>query len=205
MGTPFILYFGSSSQSRYKLLHHARIPFTLVDQSADESKCDWNLPLSDVVKNIAAYKMQNVLLPMGTEGEVCFVLTADTLTTDQHGAIHGKPTSEQDVIDKLKEVYKGPVITGTAFCLERRKYSDGAWHTQERTIEYAEAQYVFQVSDAWFQEYLKHSVGKVAAGAIGIEEYGDQFLKSLNGSRSAVIGLPLFELREALQKMGFFV
>jgi len=54
MKTPFTIYFGSSSQSRQKLLRHARIPFTLVKQSADESKCDWNLPLSDVVKNIAA-------------------------------------------------------------------------------------------------------------------------------------------------------
>ncbi len=43
-----------------------------------------------------------------------------------------------------------------------------------------------------------------ASGAVAIEDYGAQFLKTVDGSHSAIIGLPLFELREALDELGFF-
>ena len=31
-----------------------------------------------------------------------------------------------------------------------------------------------------------------------------EFLKELNGSYTAIVGLPLYEVREALEKLGFF-
>ena len=40
-------------------------------------------------------------------------------------------------------------------------------------------------------------------GAGVIEGIGQAFLKNINGSYTAVIGLPLFELRQALKKIGF--
>jgi len=40
-------------------------------------------------------------------------------------------------------------------------------------------------------------------GAGMVEGFGASFLKSINGSYSAVIGLPLFELRDALKKLDF--
>ena len=43
-----------------------------------------------------------------------------------------------------------------------------------------------------------------AAGAVAVEECGSQFLQSIQGSHSGLIGLPMFELRQALTKCGFF-
>lgn len=204
MKTSQVLYLGSSSQSRQMLLKQARIPFTLVTQSADEAQCDWKQGLKDVVTSIALHKMAHCQLPAGKEGDTCFVLTADTLTQDSHGVIQGKPADATDAIAKLKAVRDGVVTTGTAFCLEKKLFKGGSWVMQEQIIGYAQAEYLFQVPDAWLDAYLADSLGLSGSGAIGIEEYGNLFLKALNGSYSAVIGLPLFELRQALEKLGFF-
>jgi predicted house-cleaning NTP pyrophosphatase (Maf/HAM1 superfamily) len=67
------------------------------------------------------------------------------------------------------------------------------------------ADYVFDVPDAWLDIYLEKSRGLVASGAIAIEEFGSQFLKTVHGSYTTIVGLPMYELREALEKIGFFV
>ena len=38
---------------------------------------------------------------------------------------------------------------------------------------------------------------------MAIEGVGSQFVKSIDGSYTAIVGLPLFELRTALLELGF--
>ena len=140
------LYLGSTSQSRQMLLNQAKIPFTLVEQSADETQCDWGLSLQQVVENIALYKMDHVLLPQAQEGDICFVLTADTLTENKFGEIEGKPVDRVDAIKKLKSARNG-VRTGTAFCLDRRICKDNAWLVDVRIRQFVGATYCFNVPD----------------------------------------------------------
>ena len=63
--------------------------------------------------------MDHVLLPQGGEGEVRIVLTADTMSTDLDGVVHGKPVSRQDAIHKIKTLRRGGVVA-TAFCLDKK-------------------------------------------------------------------------------------
>ena len=204
MNTQNSLYLGSSSQSRQMLLKQARIPFSLIKQSADETLCDWNLPLPEVVKHIALYKMAHCLLPKAQEGDICFVLTADTLSRDPRGTIQGKTASKADAIAILRSIRKGLVTTGTAFCLERKRYSNGLWITEEQILEYVQAQYIFDVPDAWIEIYMQSFDGQLGTASINIEEFGNLFLKELRGSYATVVGLPLYELRQALEKIGFY-
>jgi septum formation protein len=199
----YTLYLGSTSASRQMLLREAGIPFVTVTQSADETKCDWNLPLKEVVEHIALYKMQHVQLPVGTQGQRCFVLTADTLTENAQGKIEGKPIDRADAVAKLKGARAGAVRTGTAFVLERRIYQNNQWEVEEHMVGYAQATYIFDVADAWMDFYLDN-VAVSGAGAIAVEGFGNQFLQKIDGSYAAVIGLPMFELRQALERFGFF-
>ncbi len=41
------------------------------------------------------------------------------------------------------------------------------------------------------------------AGALHVEGYGSQFIKSIEGSYTAIIGLSMFELRKALQQLRY--
>ena len=198
-----ILLLGSTSASRQQLLHEARIPFLCVPQSADESLCDWALPLPQLVASIARYKMEHVLVPSGKQGLRCFVVTADTLGHDIQGVISGKPTSREDAYAKIKIAREG-IFTGTAFCLDKKVYDNGAWHLEKRIEKYVSGECTFNVPDAWIERYLDNSPALQASGAIAIDGYGAQFLESVRGSYTGIVGLPLYELREALSEIGFF-
>ncbi len=202
--TKNILYFGSKSQSRRMLLEESHIPFVTVNQDADESQCDWGLPLPQLVLSIALYKMQHVMLPDGlVEGDTCFVLTADTMSHDVHGVIHGKPVDRADAIAKIKATREGSFLC-TAFCLDKKIWRSGKWEIEERIADVVSAEFLFDVSDEWLDIYLEQTPFLDVAGGIAVEKFGNQFLKTMQGSYSTIIGLPLFELRQALDKLDFF-
>jgi len=198
-----VLLLGSSSQSRQRLLSEANIPFVMIGHTADETACDWGLPLQKLVESIALSKMEHVVLPQGEEGQQCFVLTADTLSQDIYGNITGKPIDREDARQKIKDS-RGRTYTGTAFCLDKRIYRAGAWQVEHRIVRFVGAHCQFIVPDNWVENYLENSLGMQASGAIAIEEYGGLFLKEVQGSYTTIVGLPLFELREALSEVGFF-
>ena len=198
------LYFGSKSQSRRMLLEEAQIPFILVDQDADETACDWGLPLPQLVLSIALYKMQHVILPDGkTEGDVCFVLTADTMSHDKTGKIQAKPVDRDDAIAKIRAARDGSFLC-TAYCLDKKIWHQGKWEIVERVADIVSAELVFFVSEQWIDFYLENTPYLQVSGAIAVEKFGNQFLKVIHGSYSTVVGLPLFEVRQNLEKLGFF-
>ncbi|MCF7900385.1 Maf family protein [Candidatus Babeliales bacterium] len=197
------LLLGSSSKSRQMLLNEALIPFIMIGHTADEDKVDKSLPFKELLQAIARYKMDHVELPLGKEGDSIFVLTADSMGMDGNGVVHGKPKDKEDAIHKIKALEKESV-TGTAFCLDKKIFKDGLWQKSERIEKYVEARYKFTVSDAWLERYLEHSWAMIASGAIAIELYGNQFLEYVDGSYSTIVGLPMYELREALEEIGFY-
>jgi septum formation protein len=198
-----ILYIASQSASRKKLLEKAGIPFTVIEQNADESKCDWNQPLQQVVESIAQYKMDHVIMPAGKEGDSAFVVTADTLSVDATGALRGKPTDWDDAVRMLKLACSPNNECGTAFCLEKKIFKNGQWQQLARIIGYAHATYDFYIPEACIPDYIKRVSALEAAGAIKIEN-GAEFVKAVHGSYTAIVGLPMFELRQALMELGFF-
>ena len=198
-----ILFLGSKSQARHQLLKESQIPFVLVNQDADESQCEYGTTLRESVTNIALHKMKHVILPDGEEGDICFVLTADTLTENSDGTIVGKPIDRNDAIEKIKTA-RGGARVGTAFCLDKKVYRSGKWKPFKRIQKYIDAAYQLDIPDKWIDIYLEKSFGFSSSGAIAIEGYGAQFLKTIHGSHSTIVGLPMFELREALQELDFF-
>jgi septum formation protein len=198
-----ILLLASQSQSRRRLLADAAIPFVLLDQSADEKSCDWTLPLQELVLSIAKHKMEQIIMPKSEDGKELFVVTADTLTQDLQGNILGKPESREDAIAMLKAVRAGARV-GTAFCLDKKVYRFDSWQTQQRILTFVEAQCVFNVPDMWMNDYLDHSFALTCSGSISLDGYGAQFFRSVYGSYTTVLGLPMTELRQALEKIGFF-
>jgi len=198
------LFLGSHSQSRQRLLKEAQIPFQVVGHTLDETKCDWSsVAFRELVAQIALNKMEHVIMPEGQEGgQISFFLTADTLCMTKNGDIQGKPKDRADAIEKLKAA-RGGAQVATAFCLDKRVFKFGQWEVTKRVQQVVGAEYSFEVSDEWIDLYLEKSLGLSGSGAIAIEGFGDQFLKMVHGSYSAIIGLPMFELRESLKEIGF--
>ena len=186
------------------LLEQAQIPFVVISQNADEHSVDHQRPIEMVTAAIARLKMDHVQLPQARhDGQVIYVLTADTLSLNSQGQLSGKPRDRNHAIEMLIAARAG-MRTGTAFCLEKKEWSKGGWTMLKRIEQYVESSYEFIVPDEWIDRYLEESFGINASGAIAIEEFGLPFLKSVNGSYTSIVGLPLFEVRQALEALGFF-
>ena len=204
MKTSHTLLLASGSASRKMLLEQMQIPFQVIAQSADESACDWGLRFQQLLISIAIAKMDHAQLPQGAEGDEIFVLTADSMCQDKQGVIHGKPIDKADAIAKIKALRQGGVV-GSAFCLDRKKFENNEWTIKARIAKYVETSYVFDMPDEWIERYFELFPDYLhVAGGVSVEGYGQQFLKSINGSYTCLIGLPLFELRQSLQEIGFF-
>ena len=198
------LFLASNSASRKSLLEQADIPFQIISQNADESLCDTNRELSLVVLELAPLKMNHAILPQGQfDGQIIFVLTADTLTKDIHGTLHGKPSDRDDAIRILKLCRAGTII-GTAFCLQKLRWQNDSWDVVESVIEYDQAMCVMNVPDEFLNFYLDRIPFLTISGAIDIAGIGDQFLEEVDGSYSAVLGLPMCKVRQSLYKLGFY-
>jgi septum formation protein len=212
------LYLGSQSRSRQDLLREAGISFEIIESLADESSCDWGLPLQQLVTSIAVHKMDHIIIPPGTqEGKICYVLTGDTLGVNADGLVCGKPHDREDAIAKLKSYRRG-AQTGSAFCLDQYVWrlgqsglnDSGSWERVNRHIGYASATYIFDVPDDYIDFYfdtlplINGLSYRDISGAVAIEKLGAQFVQSIQGSYTAICGLPMAELRKALTEMGFF-
>jgi septum formation protein len=190
------------------LLQQAGIQFKLADQSADEGGLQKNLSLNEAVSAIALKKMEHVVLPEGKqEGEVAFVISADTMGTDNAGNVCGKPSSKEAAINMLRS-YRDGAETGTAFCVDRKVWKSGTWVLEERVQNFVSAKYIFDVPEDEIERYFQLSIDAGinymnVSGAVAIEEFGAQYLKTISGSYTAVVGLPVYEVKEALVKLGF--
>ncbi|MBV8661176.1 MAG: Maf family protein [Candidatus Dependentiae bacterium] len=200
-----ILCIASNSASRKRLLEFAKIPFQVIKQDADESLISLHQQLSDIVTQIAQLKMKHVQIPAGQqEGEICFVLTADTLGLTAQGRVLCKPVDRNDAISMLQDARVGITQTATAFYLRKLIWQGGAWVILQEIIDFDQAESIFDVPDEFIDFYLDNIPFLSVSGAISIEEVGGQFLKSVNGSYETIVGLPMFKIRQALFEMDFY-
>ncbi len=197
-----VLYLASGSDGRKKLLIDAQIAFELTSHTADETECDLSEPIDVVVKHLALLKMKHVVLPDGHEGQVVLVLTADTLTLNHEGKLMGKPVDHDDAIRMISD--KNPTLTGTAFCLEKKEFKNGLWHSVQQIIDYDQASCTVVVPDESVELYLSKIPYLKVSGALSISGFGEQFVIEIRGNYASVIGMPMFKLRQALQAMNFF-
>lgn len=196
------LYLASQSPTRQQLLASTGIPFTVIDHSASEVVEPHADPLA-YVRSISRQKMEHVVLPSGFAHEISFVLTADSLCLDVAGTFHAKPADRAEAIAQIKALRGGGKVI-TAFCLEKKQWQDG-WKTIAREEQVVITEYVLDLPDSWIDVYLDHvPLALHVSGGYTVEGYGAQFCKSMHGSYSGALGLPLSELRNALEKLGLF-
>lgn len=201
-----LLYLASQSPIRQQLLREAQIPFNVITQAIDEEAHGLSSKVDERVVQIAQAKMNHVVVPAGTqEGELCWILTADSLVQGGNGDIVGKPSSREHAVQMLKMLRAAPCRVVTGFCCERRRWNGSAWVLEQAHCQAVGAQVAVHISDFWIDIYLdKHPYALQTAGVLVVEGYGAQFVQSITGSYTTVMGLPLYEVRETLEKLGFF-
>ena len=203
--TKDILYLGSKSKPRQRLVELAGVEYRLLEHKSDECGIDLEDNFDEYVLSIAQDKMQHLIFPDGYQGEEIFVLTADTLPRAGDGKhVLGKPEDIAQAKEWLKLLAQGEAEVVTGCCLEKRVYKNGVWELKDKNHWITKSLVEFFVDSDSIDWYLQKTPNVLnASGAAIIEEFGQCFLKSVNGSYTNILGLPLFELRHALKEMGF--
>lgn len=199
-----ILLLASKSKSRRFLLSQAEISYVLLDQEVDEKQCDWDVPLQKLVESIALHKMAHIIMPANVEEKDLFVVTADTLTQNARGDLLGKPQTRDDALAMIRSLREGAARVGTAFCLDKKIFKYNQWQTSARKLVFVDARCDFKIPEQWVERYLNNSHALHCSGSMAIDGYGAQFLQTIQGSYTTILGLPMSQLRNALEEMGFF-
>jgi septum formation protein len=185
-----LLILASKSPRRRYLLEQAGLKFSVMPSHIDETKIPISSP-ETYVRILSEAKADSVSQKYPEK----WVIGADTIVLN-NGAILGKPESNEDARTMLKQLsgQTHQVLTGYAVVCKakNRKFSE----TIKTDVFFK------RLSDeeiAWYI-HTKEPFGK--AGAYAIQGIGSFLVKSIHGSYTNVVGLPVCEVIEFLIKEG---
>lgn len=182
------LVLGSSSPRRKDILQLLDIPFTIVKPDVDET-LNPNLSLVDQCQYLAQKKAKRVqeMLSTNIGQNNLFILTADTLVgIDKIKLEKPKDLTDSKVMLKKLSGRTHQVVTGLCF-LYRNDHAE--WKEQ---IVASSTEVTFHpLSENFIDYYVATQEGLDKAGAYGVQGLAQAFIKSLHGTYSNVVGLPL--------------
>ena len=191
-----LLILASSSPRRQELLSSLGVTYQIVVPDIDESILADERPL-DYVKRMADQKALEVVSKIDSLNHNQFVLASDTSVVVD-GEILGKPLDREDAYRMLNLLSESTHEVLTSLCLY--KLSNNADYEQcELMVVCTKIEFV-ALSNSEIEWYwqTQEPVGK--AGAYGIQGVASKYIKSMQGSYSSVVGLPLDEVQKILKK-----
>jgi septum formation protein len=188
------LLLASGSPRRRELLTQIGVPFTTLAADIDETPLDHETPAA-YVERLARGKADAGLLQLANDPAypTACVLGADTAVV-LDGRILGKPVDEADALAMLAALSsrEHEVLTAIAVVDER--------HCETRVITSRVRFRAISAEEA--RAYWASGEPCDKAGSYGIQGLGAVLVEHLSGSYSAVVGLPLCETAEILQRFG---
>ena len=187
------LILASQSPRRKELLTQLGYQFTTQVADIDETPLQNETP-QDYVLRLAKQKAQVIFQSLsGTEQANSIVLGSDTCVVTGD-TILGKPEDEAQCISMLEQLSGGnhQVLTSIAAINEQSILSDVV-----TTEVYFKPLTLNEIKRYW-------QTGEPCdkAGSYAIQGIGGQFVTKINGSYSAVVGLPLYETAQMLATLG---
>ena len=177
-----MLYLASGSPRRRELLEQIGVPFTTLPTVIDETPLP-NEPAVDYVRRLACAKAQVGLASLAAPG-AAVVLGADTSVV-LDGRILGKPQDRADALAMLTALsgHTHEVLTAVALA------------TPERCdVRLVTTNVAFRkLDEAEIEAYWRTGEPCDKAGAYAIQGIAGKFVSRIEGSYSAVVGLPLLE------------
>ncbi|TRX52795.1 Maf family protein [Thalassomonas sp. M1454] len=185
-----MLYLASKSPRRKELLEQIQIEFSLVDASINEQVNDDESAVEFVCR-MAKEKAQAGWEKLDETDSATWVLGSDTVVVCAD-RILGKPkdfTHSKEMLQLLSG-NQHQVITAISIVQGNTIYTEYV----------STAVYFRDIPEAEIVSYWQSNEPQDKAGSYGIQGIGGKFVKRIEGSYSAVVGLPLYETEQLLNK-----
>jgi len=187
------IYLASQSPRRKALLQQLGVNSIVLPSHIDESlRADERV--ESYVMRLASEKAEVCQHYIQQQGMTLLpILAADTTVCVDH-IILGKPENELDAYNMLKSLSGRWHEVHTAVAVSSEHGTQCSLSTTH--VEMAD------MSDADILAYIATGEPRDKAGAYGIQGLASIFIKSIEGSYSGVMGLPIFETAQLLRQAG---
>ena len=184
---PLIILASKSPRRRY-LLKQAGLSFSVVPSNIDEKSIPESPP-ETYVRMLSEAKADNVSSLYPDK----WIIGADTIVL-KDDTILGKPGSKAEARSMLKQLsgQTHHVLTGYAICCKTKNRRFSATMKTEVLFKH--------LTDDEIEWYIHTKEPFDKAGAYAIQGLGTFLVKSINGSYTNVVGLPVCEVIEFLIK-----
>lgn len=184
---------GSSSPSRKKLLKNTGIDFKVKSPAIDEAT--QKKEFKGKKKDLAIYLAEKKALSIHAEPKD-IIIGADQVLLHSN-KIYDKPKSIHEAKRHLKELSNKThsLISGTVISQKNKII----WRHQ--SVSKME---MHKLTNKEINEYLSQSGKSIlkCVGAYNIEGYGSKLFKKIDGDFFSIVGLPLIQLLNAINKIG---
>lgn len=196
------LYLASQSPRRRELLKQIGVNFEMLllrsdprrNIDVDEAPMTGEQP-EDYVQRVSREKAEAGYAVLRLRNLPSFpVLAADTTVTVD-GKILGKPDSAEQAARMLSQLSGREHRVLSAVAIAMNEHVEIALSVS--TVRFIE------LSEERIRRYLLTHEYRDKAGAYAIQGYAGAFIEHISGSYSGVMGLPLFETVQLLQRFGY--
>ena len=170
------------------------LTFTVSPSNVDEIM-DQNMESHEVAVSLARQKCTDIATQTKHD---CFVIGADTIVVKDKKLL-GKPASEQDALEMLKNLNGQwhEVVTGVCICRTRDMKILSCFETTKVKIA--------EKSEEFLKAYIATKEPFDKAGAYGIQGYGSLLVERIDGDYFNVMGLPIYRLSCMLEELGYSI
>ena len=182
------LILASSSPRRRELLDQIQVSYKALPVNIDESHIP-DETAEQFVKRLAIEKAEAGY----KQNPHCVALGSDTIVVIG-SKILGKPENKAHGIEILSLLSGSTHQVMTAVAVHSSEYRACVMSVSE--VEFAE------LTEQQIEAYWATGEPVDKAGAYGVQGIAAQFIKKISGSYSGIMGLPLFETAQLLEKSG---
>jgi septum formation protein len=184
------LILASKSPRRNELLKQMGFDFEVIPSRVTEDFVQTESPKEHVTR-LAEAKARDV----ASEYPDCWVIAADTIV-HINGSILGKPKDREEAVEMLRRLsgQEHWVLTGFSVCHLGKKKGD-----QEAVQTAVKVKSLTPAEMAW---YVQTGEPFDKAGGYAIQGIGSFMVESIRGSYTNVVGLPVCELIQMLNRLG---
>ncbi len=180
----------SASPRRHELLGRLGVKFAVLNADIDESLLAGETPVEHVLrlareKALEGWRRRPLQVP---------VLGADTVVVLDHDIL-GKPAGREEAVQMLERLSgrQHEVFSAVAVADDAGRVNSALSRTPVTFMD---------LDPAWIRRYCAGSEPLDKAGAYAIQGEAGQFVSSVDGSFTGVMGLPLEETRALLEAVG---
>lgn len=187
------IYLASQSPRRKEILQQLGLYSIVLPTDVDETLLSGEKPEVYVLR-LAREKALACRQRLQLEQRQAYPIVAADTTVSIGGEILGKPDSEQAAFDMLRALSGRQHHVHTAVAVATASGIEIA--LSSTNVEMAE------ISDEEIQAYIASGEPYDKAGAYGIQGMASIFIRSIDGSYSGVMGLPIYETAQLLKNAG---